>query len=223
MKKRKVEQEDQRENFLDVLIRNWKNVPGFRSLIKLGLYLVFIFIFIVVVNVSQANDEKKKNGDIENAFSTTTKPIKNITYKEILDNVVKNNKDIYINVSMDGKKSIIDAITTSENIIGYYETDKLTKKFKFENNILYEVTLEQEAENDKVLNGLNLDFIVPSRLITILKNNIPTKVINDDEVVYNYDITINNMAYKVTTTVKENILIKIEIANEKEKYTIIYE
>lgn len=219
MKKRKND-EDRRENYLDVFIRNWKNVPGFRSVIKLGLYL--IFIFIIVVNVA-GNKTGTKKQNSNNIVSSTTKAIETITYKDVLENVVKNKKDVYMEITIDGKKAIIDAVTNENNITGYYETDKLTKKFKIENNVLYEVTLDHEIENDKILNGLNIDFIVPSNMIDILKNNIPTKMINNEKVLYNYDISINNIAYKVTTTVKESVLTNIEINSEKEKYTIVYE
>lgn len=221
MKKRKND-EDRRENYLDVFIRNWKNVPGFRSVIKLGLYLIFIFIFIIVVNVA-GNKTGTKKQNSNNIVSSTTKAIETITYKDVLENVVKNKKDVYMEITIDGKKAIIDAVTNENNITGYYETDKLTKKFKIENNVLYEVTLDHEIENDKILNGLNIDFIVPSNMIDILKNNIPTKMINNEKVLYNYDISINNIAYKVTTTVKESVLTNIEINSEKEKYTIVYE
>lgn len=220
MKKRN-DDENKRENFLDVFIRNWKNVPGFRSLIKLCLYLIFIFIFIIVVNLSQSNNTRvKKNDGIP---STTTKKIETITYRDVLDNAAKGNKDIYMEITIDGTKAVIDAVTNENDITGYYETDKLTKKFKIENNILYEVSLDHEIENDKVLNGLNIDFIVTPNLIDILKNNIPTKMINNEEVLYNYDITINGIAYKITTTVKESILTNIKIESEKEKYIIVYE
>ncbi len=222
MKKRKTEEENRQENFFDVFIRNWKNVPGFRSVIKLGLYFIFIFIFILVVNVAGNKTGTKKN--VSNIpVSSTTKAVETITYKDVLENVVKNKKDVYMEIEINGQKAVVDAVNNGENITGYYETDKLTKKFKIENNVLYEVTLDHEIENDKILNGLNIDFIVPANMIEILKNNIPTKMINNEKVLYDYDITINNTAYKVTTTVKESILTNIEIISEKEKYTIVYE
>lgn len=222
MRKRKIEEENRKENFLDVFIRNWRNVPGFRSVIKLSLYFIFIFIFIIVVNVA-GNKTGTKKTNYNNSFSSTTKAIETVTYKDILENVVKNKKDVYMEIVIDNTKAVIDAVTNDENITGYYVTDKLTKKFKIENNVLYEVTLDHEIENDKILNGLNIDFIVPANMISILKNNIPTKMINNEEVLYNYDISINNIAYKVTTTVKESVLTNVEITNEKEKYTIVYE
>lgn len=222
MKKRKTEEENQKENFLDVFIRNWKSVPGFRSVIKLSFYLIFIFIFIIVVNVA-SNQTGTKQQNPSNMVSSTTKPIETITYKDVLENVVKNKKDVYMEAVIDGKKAIVDAVTNDENITGYYETDKSTKKFKIENDILYEVSLDHEIENAEVLNGLNIDFIVPAKMIEILKNSIPTKMINNEEVLYNYEISIDGIAYKVTTTVKESILTNIEITSEKEKYTIVYE
>ncbi|MDE5631139.1 MAG: hypothetical protein K2I70_06025 [Bacilli bacterium] len=222
MKKRRTDDENRQENFIDVFIRNWKNVPGFRSVIKLSLYLIFIFIFIVVVNVA-GNKTGTKRHNSNNAISSTTKAIETITYKDVLENVVKNKKDVYMEIVIDGIKARVDAVTNDDNITGYYETDRLTKKFKIDNNVLYEVTLDHEIENDKILNGLNIDFIVPANMIDILKNNIPTKMINNEEVLYNYDISINNIAYKVTTTVKESVLTNIEIISEKEKYTIVYE
>lgn len=222
MKKKKYEEEERKENYLDVFIRNWKNVPGFRSLIKLCLYFLFIFIFIIVVNVSQGNKESNKSSNTDTVTSTT-KQVETITYLDVLDNAVNSNKDIYMEITIDEKKAIIDAVCNETDITGYYETDKSTKKFRIENDILYEVSLDNEVENDKVLDGINIDFVVTSNLIDILKDNIPTKMINDDEVIYNYDITISDIAYKVTTTVKESILANIIIESDNEKYTIVYE
>ena len=46
-KNKKNNNEEKMENFLDVLIRNYKTVPGVKIVLKLALYFIFIIIFVV--------------------------------------------------------------------------------------------------------------------------------------------------------------------------------
>lgn len=223
MKKNKKDDE-RLENFFEVFIRNYKNVPGFRSLIKLSLYVIFIAIFIIVVlaNSNNITDNDNHYND-KSMISTTAKVVKNITYKEILENVIKENKDVYAEIQINGEKYVVDAIVNNEDISGYYETSKLTKRFKIVNNQVYELNLDKEMENDKLFKEINLDFVIPSNLISTLKSNISIKSINDNETIYRYNLEINNNDYDIEVFVKENILTHIEINSENEQYYIIYE
>ena len=60
-KNKKNNNEEKMENFLDVLIRNYKTVPGVKIVLKLALYFIFIIIFVIVISVS--NYSKKDNNN----------------------------------------------------------------------------------------------------------------------------------------------------------------
>ena len=49
-KRKKNEKGEELENFIDVFLRNYLNIPAFKALIKLGLYFFVIVIIIAVTS-----------------------------------------------------------------------------------------------------------------------------------------------------------------------------
>ena len=88
-KNKKNNNEEKMENFLDVLIRNYKTVPGVKIVLKLALYFIFIIIFVIVISVS--NYSKKDNNN--NTLTTTTTEAISKNYYDIINNISFFNKE----------------------------------------------------------------------------------------------------------------------------------
>ena len=90
-KNKKNNNEEKMENFLDVLIRNYKTVPGVKIVLKLALYFIFIIIFVIVISIS--NYSKKDNN---NTLTTTTTETISKNYYDIINNLSLLKKEIVI-------------------------------------------------------------------------------------------------------------------------------
>lgn len=216
---KKTKKDDEMENYFDVFLRNYRNVPAFKSLVQLGFYVLFIFIFIGVL--ANATTDVTDEGD-ENKTTTTQVVEEKITYKEILENVYKEKRDFKIKINLNNVSYLIEANNSNGVITGYFETPKTTKRFKMINGKIFELKLDEEIENNALFNDIDLDFVIPANLINILINNRATKMLQDDYIVYKYKIDKNNLKYEVNTYVKDEKIEKIELKENENSYVINY-
>lgn len=222
MAKRRVDKDgNELETGFEVFLRNYKTVPGFKALIKLIGYFAFIFIIIIVAGLARDTEEPiDTDTTTTTTVATTTTP--KVVYKDTLEALKANNKVIYTSAIINGETYIIDSINKDNVLSGYYETKAGTKRFKIENNKIYEVNLETSTENNTLFEHLDIDFIIPANLVDLLIKNRSIKMIEDDIIIYTYDITKNDIKYEIKTYVKDDICYKIEIDGNESNYLITY-
>ncbi len=188
-KNKKDNNEEKMENFLDVLIRNYKTVPGVKILTKLFLYFIFIITFITIISIS--NYSKKAASDTSTTTTTTESVSKN--YYDIISNLSTVKKEMVIigdvNLNLD----------IGETINGYKEQGSEIKKVIVKENKLYEINNGVEILSDLVE---NTSFINPSELIKYLLNNKSIKLTENNNVIYKYDdLTVYVENEKITKVV----------------------
>ena len=106
-----------------------------------------------------------------------------------------------------------------DNIIdGYLETITGTHHFKIQNDIVYEINLNEEKENPNLLNEFNINYFDTTKLINSLKNEIATKQLNNDKMIYHY--IIDSINYYVI--LDNNQINNIQIKTDKYEYDISY-
>lgn len=206
------------ESGLEVFQRNFIENPGFKALVQL-IGIIIFFAVIVLVSKFGGEEQKETLTNNDNTEITTTVPEspKKTYYDYLLD--LENNKkkitavisinDMSYNLSMESEKGILS---------GYLETKTKTSKFKIEEDKIYEVKLEEEIENDKLFEGINLDYIVIEKLTEMLSNNKATKQLIDDTIVYDYEL--EGKTIKVTT--KDQIDL-VEITEGNNIYKLTFE
>ena len=191
-KNKKDNNEEKMENFLDVIIRNYKTVPGVKILLKLFLYFIFLTTFIIIISIS--NYSKKAASDTSTTTTTTESVSKN--YYDIISNLSSVKKEIVIigdvNLNLD-----ID-----ETISGYKEQGSEIKKVIVKENKLYEIDNGVEILSDLVE---STSFINPSELIKYLLNNKSIKLTENNNVTYKYN--------DLTVYVENEKIIKIVVNN----------
>ena len=122
------------ENFFDVIVRNYKTVPGFKILLKLGLYFIFIGALLVIVIVGNANSKA-----LENKTTTTVEAINNSNYRDMIMNLQDVKKET---ITINNVKLSLDI---GESIDGYEESENEIKKVVLKDNKLYEITSGEEV------------------------------------------------------------------------------
>lgn len=219
MKKKEEKQtkqtEEQEVSTFKLFWRAFRETHAFKSLIKLCLYFVMFFIIIIVVALSQTDDKESDYNENDEAPSTT---VVAKSYRELLDDLLNSNAKFSYVVTDTEEKSyyisyeIVDGIES-----GLIETENESlKKFIIRDNVVYEVVLNEERENDKLFQSLNLNYINIYSLVDILTNSKSYKMLEDDYTLYKYEIDGVN----ISVSVKEERIEKLEINDASIKYDI---
>ena len=221
MARRKNENGEELETRWEVFRRNYKNVPGFKASVKLGLYFIFIFILVVLVAFTNYSKKEKKLETVASGKATTTTSAKALSYGEMLD-VIKNvGTEFKTTIKLNDKEYLINVIIKDNYLEGYYETSNVNTKFKIQDDKVYEVKMNNETENNKLLELFDLDFINPITLVNTLKVTSSTKKLVDGDVIYNYNINKNDMdSYTADVSTDNNHISKIVIKNDIISYEI---
>lgn len=190
-KNKKNNNEEKMENFLDVLIRNYKTVPGVKIVLKLTLYFIFIIIFVIVISIS--NYSKKDNN---NTLTTTTTETISKNYYDIINNLSLLKKEIVI---IGDIKLNLDI---DETISGYEEQSSEIKKVIIKDNKIYEINNGIEALSNLIDDA---SYLNPTELIKYLLNNKSIKTTENNNNIYKYnDLTVYVENEKITKVVFNN-------------------
>lgn len=190
-KNKKNNNEEKMENFLDVLIRNYKTVPGVKIVLKLALYFIFIIIFVIVISIS--NYSKKDNN---NTLTTTTTETISKNYYDIINSLSLLKKEIVI---IGDIKLNLDI---DETISGYKEQSSEIKKVIIKDNKIYEINNGIETLSDLIDDA---SFLNPTELIKYLLNNKSIKTTENNNNIYKYnDLTVYVENEKITKVVFNN-------------------
>lgn len=191
-KNKKNNNEEKMENFLDVLIRNYKKVPGVKIVLKLTLYFIFIIIFVIVISVS--NYSKKDNNN--NTLTTTTTETISKNYYDIINNLSLLKKEIVI---IGDIKLNLDI---DETISGYKEQSSDIKKVIIKDNKIYEINNGIETLSNLIDDA---SYLNPTELIKYLLNNKSIKTTENNNNIYKYnDLTVYVENEKITKVVFNN-------------------
>lgn len=190
-KNKKNNNEEKMENFLDVLIRNYKTVPGVKIVLKLALYFIFIIIFVIVISIS--NYSKKDNN---NTLTTTTTETISKNYYDIINSLSLLKKEIVI---IGDIKLNLDI---DETISGYKEQSSDIKKVIIKDNKIYEINNGIETLSDLIDDA---SYLNPTELIKYLLNNKSIKTTENNNNIYKYnDLTVYVENEKITKVVFNN-------------------
>lgn len=190
-KNKKNNNEEKMENFLDVLIRNYKTVPGVKIVLKLALYFIFIIIFVIVISVS--NYSKKDNN---NTLTTTTTETISKNYYDIINNLSLLKKEIVI--IGDIKLNLY----IDETISGYKEQSSEIKKVIIKDNKIYEINNGIETLSNLIDDA---SYLNPTELIKYLLNNKSIKTTENNNNIYKYnDLIVYVENEKITKVVFNN-------------------
>lgn len=213
MNNKENNEEEKSPGKIKMFFEYYKYVPGFKALVKLFMYFIFFAVIISVVACNQDTIREETKKETTEEQQKTEK-----TYKDMLDELVNNDLKILYNISINEKKFQIEATKKDNVLSGIYRTQEKLHEFKINDNIIYEIGLNEEKENPELFKELNLTFILPDQLVILLENNKATKMLSDGVTLYNYEID----AIKYQVEVKDDKINKINISSESFNYAIEY-
>ena len=124
------------ETAFQVFMRNYKNVPGFRALVKLGLWALLFITIIVVASLGGNSTNENRN------IQESTKEV-SLTYKDILDKYNNDNVTLKVTLKKDDITKLLDVKKENNYLSGIYETNDAVVKFIIKDKDVYEIKMNE--------------------------------------------------------------------------------
>lgn len=206
------------ESKWEIFLRNYHNNPAFKALIKLCGYFLFFLVFIIIITSGKSTEINEKKEYTQNE---TNEEVEKKTYKDILNEFKDSKKTTVVNYKIGEELTKITIFYENDVLTGFIENTE-TIEFKIVESKIYQVVQNTETLNPELLGTIKEEFIDSNKLIDILESNQATKKIENDKLIYQYNINYNNANYNIIVNVVSESISEIEITNELEKYSIIY-
>lgn len=214
-KKKKNDNLEKVSEFFKDVKEKRETVPGYDSFYKLVLWSIFILVILILIFVYGRTPV-----EIVPAGNKTTLPANAFSYKELLENRIKDDSKYIVNVNNNETKTRLEATIKEGKVEGYLETETSTDKIVIKDNEIYKIRLDNEELIENF--DLNIGVLNLITLIKTLENNKSLKTIDGNVINYQYDITINEINYTIDTKVEDKAISTIEVKNENSKYTIVF-
>ena len=214
-KKKKNDNLEKVSEFFKDVKEKRETVPGYDSFYKLVLWSIFILVILILIFVYGRTPV-----EIVPAGNKTTLPANAFSYKELLENRIKDDSKYIVNVNNNETKTRLEATIKEGKVEGYLETETSTDKIVIKDNEIYKIKFDNEELIESF--DLNIGVLNLITLIKTLENNKSLKTIDGNVINYQYDITINEINYTIDTKVEDKAISTIEVKNENSKYTIVF-
>ena len=214
-KKKKNDNLEKVSEFFKDVKEKRETVPGYDSFYKLVLWSIFILVILILIFVYGRTPV-----EIVPAGNKTTLPANAFSYKELLENRIKDDSKYIVNVNNNETKTRLEATIKEGKVGGYLETETSTDKIVIKENEIYKIKFDNEELIENF--DLNIGVLNLITLIKTLENNKSLKTIDGNVINYQYDITINEINYTIDTKVEDKAISTIEVKNENSKYTIVF-
>lgn len=208
---------NKKPSFFKNFIHNYKTNEGYKAFVKLTLYFIFIFILILLMCILNVNEKTSTDSVTTTKAKTTT--TKTVSVKEVLEKLSKNSQKYTITANINDEKYVIEVISKENILTGTLESQNELKKFKIEDNKIYELKMKENILNDKLFKDINTDYIIPTKLLDILLNNKIIKHEKQDYTLLDYQIDDTSIEVKIIN----NNIKEINIDGNNSSYMIQYE
>ena len=209
---------DNKDNsFFESFKYNYNNLEGFDSLVKLIIFFAFSLIILIFGRfaVQQDREEAEKRKEINQANQS-----ENI-FKRQVEQIIK--KEGTIKITKGDYVVMLKNVKESDGVINgfFQDSNKVSKEFRIKENKVYELVFDEEEENETLLSELNLDFIIPSMLVSILEENEKLEEKDGNAIYYTYNYA-SDVNYTISLKIESDNVENINISNDNVIYEITY-
>ena len=200
-------------SFWDKFKIYYKNIPGVRSLVKLGGYFIYFFVVIIILFILALASGLSKNN---NKQDTTE-----IKYQDVLDKLL-DNSSYTANITINGTKYIVTGEYGNNILTGTYESTNGVIKYKIKDNAIYEIKMDEEIFNQSLFGDINYNILLNDKLVNTITKAAGIKI-DGEKIIYKYEnINIDGTSYNIEVTIENNKINKILLTNDTITYDIVY-
>ena len=186
------------------------SIPFYNSLIKLGLWILFFIIIYIFLSLGSGSNKRIINNDAKKEEEVSPK----ISYIDMKKNLI--GKELSINYTV--KDYIITGLVNNGTLKGVVEDSNSIFKIKYDGEKIYELKKEEELDNNEILSDINLDYLLPTKIIDLVDNPKVIGIKSADELTYSYDVN----GVEISIYLNEKAIEKIIVLDGDLTYNLEY-
>lgn len=190
----------------------WQTERG-KSLIKLGLWLIFI-LAIIIFAYTNKNDETVNNENKEIEEKETYEFKK---YDEMIDSLLNSNYEFNYDIVIDDNNYLFNGTKCNNEVLGYKESNMGIVKYYISDNT-YQVILKDLVPIENLYENIDTNYLD----LNILFNNLNEYLYNIEKNEDTRVITYKKEGYQVKVTTNLNNVTNINIVVDNNTYNLSY-
>lgn len=184
--------------------------PFYNSLIKLGLWLIF-FIVLYIFLMAAKPPKNLENNEPEEEVKTEIK----VSYVDMKKNLI--NSELSISYDLGNYK--INGLVNNNILSGTLEDNEGNLiKIKYDGENIYQVKKDEEIIINEMFTDININYLLPSKIIEIVDNHKVIGVKSADELTYSYDVD----GVAISLYLNESKIYKIIVLENELTYNLEY-
>ena len=190
----------------------WQTERG-KSLIKLGLWLIFI-LAIIIFAYTNKNDETVNNENKEIEEKETYEFKK---YDEMIDSLLNSNYEFNYDIVIDDNNYLFNGTKCNNEVLGYKESNMGIIKYYISDNT-YQVILKDLVPIENLYENIDTNYLD----LNILFNNLNEYLYNIEKNEDTRVITYKKEGYQVKVTTNLDNVTNINIVVDNNTYNLSY-
>lgn len=190
----------------------WQTERG-KSLIKLGLWLIFI-LAIIIFAYTNKNDETVNNENKEIEEKETYEFKK---YDEMIDSLLNSNYEFNYDIVIDDNNYLFNGTKCNNEVLGYKESNMGIVKYYISDNT-YQVILKDLVPIENLYENIDTNYLD----LNILFNNLNEYLYNIKKNEDTRVITYKKEGYQVKVTTNLDNVTNINIVVDNNTYNLSY-
>ena len=190
----------------------WQTERG-KSLIKLGLWLIFI-LAIIIFAYTNKNDETVNNENKEIEEKETYEFKK---YDEMIDSLLNSNYEFNYDIVIDDNNYLFNGTKCNNEVLGYKESNMGIVKYYISDNT-YQVILKDLVPIENLYENIDTNYLD----LNILFNNLNEYLYNIEKNEDTRVITYKKEGYQVEVTTNLDNVTNINIVVDNNTYNLSY-
>ncbi len=190
----------------------WQTERG-KSLIKLGLWLIFI-LAIIIFTYTNKNDETVNNENKEIEEKETYEFKK---YDEMIDSLLNSNYEFNYDIVIDDNNYLFNGTKCNNEVLGYKESNMGIVKYYISDNT-YQVILKDLVPIENLYENIDTNYLD----LNILFNNLNEYLYNIEKNEDTRVITYKKEGYQVEVTTNLDNVTNINIVVDNNTYNLSY-
>lgn len=190
----------------------WQTERG-KSLIKLGLWLIFI-LAIIIFAYTNKNDETVNNVNKEIEEKETYEFKK---YDEMIDSLLNSNYEFNYDIVIDKNNYLFNGTKCNNEVLGYKESNMGIVKYYISDNT-YQVILNNLVPIENLYENIDTNYLD----LNILFNNLNEYLYNIEKNEDTRVITYKKEGYQVKVTTNLDNVTNINIVVDNNTYNLSY-
>ena len=190
----------------------WQTERG-KSLIKLGLWLIFI-LAIIIFAYTNKNDETVNNENKEIEEKETYEFKK---YDEMIDSLLNSNYEFNYDIVIDDNNYLFNGTKCNNEVLGYKESNMGIVKYYISDNT-YQVILKDLVPIENLYENIDTNYLD----LNILFNNLNEYLYNIEKNEDTRVITYKKEGYQVKVTTNLDNVTNINIVVDNNTYNLSY-